>query len=168
MRRAQLSSLILANQGFGGSLMKKIVYAASIGAALIGSVLSAQAAGGDSGLEFGFLPSTMTVTLLNEGGKYVAVDLKRIPQGGTCRMDKDAIIARLGPGATGMTRVRFTAPQLSSGGCPFMTQFDLPDADYAVARAAFVQKKDEASKKLDEVKKQLGDKWNEVNEKKSN
>jgi hypothetical protein len=148
--------------------MKKIVYGATIGAALIGSALSAQAAGGDSGVEFGFMPSTMTVTLLNEGGKYVAIDLKRIPQGGTCRMDKDAIIARVGPGATGMTRVQFTAPQLSSGGCPFMTQFDLPDADYAVAHAAFVQKKDEASKKLDEVKKQLGDKWNEVTGQKSN
>ena len=49
-----------------------------------------------------------------------------------------------------------------------MTQFDLPDADYAAAHAAFVQKKDEASKKLDEVKKQLGDKWNEVTGQKSN
>ena len=147
--------------------MKKIVYGATVGAALIGSALSAQA-GGDSGVEFGFMPSTMTVTLLNEGGKYVAIDLKRIPQGGTCRMDKDAIIARVGPGATGMTRVQFATPQLTSGGCPFMTQFDLSDADYAAAHAAFDKKKDEASKKLDELKKQLGDKWNEVTGQKSN
>jgi hypothetical protein len=53
----------------------------------------------DSGIELAFMPRTMTVTLLNEGGKYVAVDLKHIPQGGTCRMDKDATIARVGVGA---------------------------------------------------------------------
>ena len=52
------------------------------------SPLRAQAA--DPGVELAFMPRTMTVTLLNEGGKYVAVDLKHIPQGGTCRMDKDA------------------------------------------------------------------------------
>ena len=40
------------------------------------------------------------MTFLNEGGKYVAVDLKHIPQGGSCRMDKDALIARVGPGAS--------------------------------------------------------------------
>jgi len=34
------------------------------------------------------MPRTMTVTLLNEGGKYVAIDLKHIPQGGSCRMDE--------------------------------------------------------------------------------
>ena len=83
-------------------------------------------------------------------------------------MDKDAIIARVGPSAAGMTRVRFAAPQLSSGGCPFMTEFELPDADYAVGHATFVKKKDEATKKLDELKKQLGDKWNEVTGQKGN
>jgi len=35
-------------------------------------------------------------------------------------------------------------------------------ADYTAARAAFVQKKDDAVKKVDAIKKQLGDKWNEV------
>jgi hypothetical protein len=51
--------------------------------------------------------STSTVTLLNEGGKYVLVDLKHIPQGGTCRMDKDAPIMRVGVGASPeTTRVR--------------------------------------------------------------
>ena len=59
-------------------------------------------------------------------------------------MDKDATIIRVGPGATpGTTRVRYAAPQLSSGGCPFLTVFDLADADYASARAAFVRKEDE-------------------------
>ena len=77
-------------------------------------------------------------------------------------MDKDAVIIRVGPGASGMTRVRFAAPQMSSGGCPFLTDFDMSDAGYAAARAAFVQKKDDAAKKVDDLKKQLGDKWNEV------
>ena len=108
------------------------------------------------------------MTLLNEGGKYVAVDLKHIPEGGTCRMDKDATIIRVGPGATpGTTRVRYAAAQISSGGCPFMTTFDLRDTDYAAARGTFVEMKDEAWKKVDELKKDLGDKWNEVTAKKS-
>ncbi len=121
----------------------------------------------DPGVEFAFLPRTMTVTLLNEGGKYVAVDLKHIAQGEKCRMDKDATIARFGPGATGTTRVRYAAAQISAGGCPFMTTFDLPDADYAAARAAFVAMKDEASRKVDKIKKDLGEKWDEVTGKKS-
>jgi hypothetical protein len=121
----------------------------------------------DPGVEFAFLPRTMTVTLLNEGGKYVAIDLKHIAQGEKCRMDKDATIARFGPGATGTTRVRYAAAQISAGGCPFMTTFDLPDADYAAARAAFVAMKDEASRKVDKIKKDLGEKWDEVTGKKS-
>ena len=120
----------------------------------------------DSGVELAFMPRTMTVTLLNEGGKYVAVDLKHIPQGGTCRMDKDATIARIGAGATGTTQVRYAAAQISAGGCPFMTTFDLADADYTAARAAFVSMKDEASKKVDGIKKELGEKWDEVTGKK--
>ena len=64
-------------------------------AALIASALSAQAQANDPGVELAFMPSTMDVILLNEGGKYVAVDMKHIPQGGTCRMDKDAAIARV-------------------------------------------------------------------------
>lgn len=74
----------------------------------------------DPGVELAFMSRTMTVTLLNEGGKYVAVDLKHIAQGGSCRMDQDATIARVGPGTTGTTRVRYAAAQISSGGCPFM------------------------------------------------
>jgi hypothetical protein len=132
-------------------------------AAFIASALSAQAQGTDPGVELAFMPSTMTVTLLNEGGKYVTVDMKHIPKGGTCRMDEGATIARVGPGASpGTTRVRYAAAQVNSGGCPFMTAFDLPDADYAAARAKFVQMKDDAWKKVDDVKKDLGDKWNEV------
>jgi hypothetical protein len=128
---------------------------------------SATAQTTDPGVELAFMPRTMTVTLLNEGGKYVTIDLKHIPQGGTCRMDKDATIARVGPGAiAGTTRVRYAAPQVSSGGCPFMTTFDLSDADYAAARAAFVQMEDDAWKKIDQIKKDLGDKWDEVTGKK--
>jgi hypothetical protein len=121
----------------------------------------------DPGVELAFMPRTLTVTLLNEGGKYVAIDLKHIAQGGNCRMDKDATIARVGPGATGTTRVRYAAAQISTGGCPFMTTFDLPDADYTAARAAFVAMKEEAHRKVDAIKKDLGDKWDEVTGKKS-
>jgi hypothetical protein len=121
----------------------------------------------DPGVELAFMPRTMTVTLLNEGGKYVAIDLKHIPQGGTCRMDMDATIARVGPGATaGTTRVRYAAAQVSPGGCPFLTAFDLPDADYAVARSAFVGMKDRAASRVEQLKKDLGEKWDEVTGKK--
>ena len=143
--------------------MKKLTCGSLAAAALFASTFSAHAQATDPGMEFAFMPSTVTVTLLNEGGKYVAVDLKHIPQGGTCRMDKDATIARMGPGATSeLTRVRYAAAQVSTGGCPFLTTFDLPNADYSAARAAFVQMKDDAWKKVDEIKKDLGDKWNEV------
>ena len=107
------------------------------------------------------MPRTMTVTLLNEGGKYVAIDLKHIPEGGTCRMDKDATIFRVGQGPRNDPRP-LRAAQVSSGGCPFLTVFDLPDADYAAARAAFVQKEEEAWKKVEQIKKDLGEKWDEV------
>ena len=40
-------------------------------------------------------------------------------------------------------------------------------ADYAQARAEFVAKKDEALKKVDEIKKNLGTKWEELAGKKS-
>ena len=40
--------------------------------------------------------------------------------------------------------------------------FDITEADYAAARAAFVAKKADAWKKVDEVKKELGEKWDEV------
>jgi len=143
--------------------MLKFTRGALAAAALIAPGLSARAQAPDPGAELAFLASTMTVTLLNDGGKYVAVDLKHIPQGGTCRMDNGATIARVGPGATaGLTRVRYAAGQVSSGGCPFMTAFDLPDADYAAARASFVQMKDDAWKKVDDIKKDLGAKWDEV------
>jgi hypothetical protein len=129
------------------------------------SPVRAQAA--DPGVELAFMPRTMSVTLLNEGGKYVAVDIKHIPQGATCRMDKDATIARVGPGAVGTTQVRYAAAQISAGGCPFMTTFELTNADYAAARAAFVEKKEEAWKKVDSIKKELSEKWDEVTGKKS-
>ena len=113
--------------------------------------------------ELAFMPNTMTVTLLNEGGKYVAIDLKHIAQGGSCRMDKDATIMRVGAGtAPATTRVRYVAPQLSSGGCPFMTEFEIANDQYAAARKAFEEKKEAAEKKVDEIKKELGEKWDEV------
>jgi hypothetical protein len=132
---------------------------------LIASAVSlhAHAPTDDPGVELAFMPRTMTVILLNEGGKYVAIDLKHIPLGGACRMDKDAMIARVGPGATPGT----AAAQVSSGGCPFLTSFDLPNSDYTEARSAFVKLKDQASKKVDEIKKDLGEKWDEVTGKKS-
>ncbi len=136
-------------------------------ALLLAGATYATAQAADPGVELAFMASTKTVTLLNEGGKYIAIDLKHIPQGGSCRMDKDALIVREGPGAvTGTTRVRYAAAQISSGGCPFMTTFDLPEADYTAARAAFVQMKDDSWKKVDQVKKDLGDKWHEVTGKK--
>ena len=147
--------------------MRNPVAGALAGLALIASALSAHAQITDPGFELAFMHRTTTVTLLNEGGKYVAIDLKHIDQGGSCRMDKDALIARVGSGTRpGMTRVRYAAAQVSSGGCPFLTAFELPDADYAAARAAFVQMKDDGWKKVDQIKKDLGDKWDELTKEK--
>ena len=120
----------------------------------------------DQGTELAFMPRTLDVTLLNEGGKYVAIDLKHIPQGGIFGLDVTV------PGYhsaryPGTTRVRYVAPQVSPGGCPFLTAFDLSDADYAGARAKFVQMKEEATKKVEQLKKDLGDKWDEITGKKS-
>jgi hypothetical protein len=136
-------------------------------AALALAALSLPAQAQSSDMEFAFMPRTMTVTLLNEGGKYVAIDLKHVAKGEPCRMDKDATIARVGEGDRGMVRVRYAAAQISSGGCPFMTTFDIPQADYAQGRAEFVAKKEEAWKKVDEIKKDLGTKWEELTGKKS-
>ena len=147
--------------------MKMISLGTLAACALIASALSAQAQDTDTGVELAFMPRTMTVTLLNEGGKYVAVDLKHIPQGGTCRMDKDAIIARVGAGASpGTVRVRYAAAQVSQGGCPFLTAFELSDADYTAARSSFLQMKDDAWKKVDEIKKDIGEEWDEITGKK--
>ena len=104
---------------------------------------SAHAADADAGVELAFLPSAMDVTLLNEGGKFVTVDMKKLAKGDKCHLDKDAVIVKVGPGtAPATTRVRYAAPNLSHGGCPFMTEFELPDADYTAARAAFTAKSD--------------------------
>jgi hypothetical protein len=43
-----------------------------------------------------------------------------------------------------------------------MTTFELTDAEYAAARTAFTAKEADASKKVDELKKQLGEKWDEL------
>lgn len=134
-----------------------------IAAAFAAIPFSAQAADADKGVELAFLPSARDVTLLNEGGKFVTVDMKKLAKGDKCRLEKDAVIMKVGPGAEpATTRVRYGAPNLSHGGCPFMTEFEIPDADYTAARAAFTAKTDEASKKIDDLKKQLGDKWNEL------
>jgi len=143
--------------------MSKIACGALGALALMGCAFPVHAQPADPAVEFAFMPRTMTVTLLNEGGKYVVVDLRHIPQGGTCRMDKDATIARVGPGGSPeTTRVRYAAAQVSAGGCPFLTTFDMANTDYAAARTAFLQMKDEASKKVEQVKKELGEKWDEV------
>jgi hypothetical protein len=113
--------------------------------------------------ELAFMPAIKTVTLLNEGGEYIAIDLKHIPQGGTCRMEKDATIFKVGAGTVaGTVQVRYAAPQTNSGGCPFMTTFELSGDEYAAARAAFVVKEDDPKKKVEQLKKDLGDKWDEV------
>jgi len=135
----------------------------SFPALLVAALLVSWGVGAEDNVELAFMPETKTVTLLNEGGKYVAIDLKHIPEGGSCRMDKDATIFRVGPGKTpGTTLVRYAAPQMSSGGCPFMTTFELTDGEYAAARSAFKAKEADASKKVDELKKQLGEKWDEL------
>jgi hypothetical protein len=135
----------------------------SFPALLVAALLVSWGVGAEDNVELAFMPETKTVTLLNEGGKYVAIYLKHIPEGGSCRMDKDATIFRVGPGKTpGTTLVRYAAPQISSGGCPFMTTFELTDAEYAAARSAFKAKEADASKKVDELKKQLGEKWDEL------
>jgi len=144
-------------------MMHRVVCGALGALALMAYAVPVNAQATDPVVELAFMPRTMTVTLLNEGGKYVVVDLRHIPQGGTCRMDKDAMIARVGPGARPeTTRVRYAAAQVSSGGCPFLTTFDMANTDYAAARAALLRMKDEASKKAEQVKKELGEKWDEV------
>jgi hypothetical protein len=114
-------------------------------------------------IEMAFMPQTLDVTLLNENGKFVTVDMKKIAKGEKCRMDKDSVIMKVGAGDTpGTMRVRYIAPQLSHGGCPFMTEFEISNTDYTAARNAFTAKTDEASKKVNDLKHQLGEKWNEV------
>jgi hypothetical protein len=143
--------------------MRKVVCGVLGALALTAWAFPVHAQATEPALELALMPSTMTVTLLNEGGKYVLVDLKHIPQGGTCRMDKDATIMRVGPGASPeTTRVRYAAAQVSAGGCPFLTMFDMANTDYAAGRAAFLKIEDEASKKVEAIKKELGEKAEEV------
>lgn len=143
--------------------MKSTLTSLLIAASFLALSPAAYAESADSGIELGFMPSAMDVTLLNEGGKFVTVDMKKIAKGEKCHMEKDAVIVKIGPGTTPDTvLVRYAAPNLSHGGCPFMTEFDLSNAGYTAARAAFTAKADEASKKVDDLKKQLGDKWNEL------
>jgi hypothetical protein len=146
------------------STLKSLLVATSLLAlAPLAFASAASAETADNGIELAFMPSDMDVTLLNEGGKFVTVDLKKISKGEKCHMEKDAVIMKVGPGATpGTTRVRYAAPNLSHGGCPFMTEFEISDADYTAARAAFTAKTEEAQKKIDDLKKQLGDKWTEL------
>ena len=110
-----------------------------------------------------FMPGTETVVLLNDGGKYVAVDLKHIEKGGQCRMDLDSVIMKMGPGVTASTtRVRSVNPQLHSGGCPFLTEFEISNEKYAAARTAFEARKEAAEKRVSDIKKEIGDKWDEL------
>lgn len=144
------------------------IHAYSLLAALASTLFLTAANAQDAGVELALMPRTTTVTLLNEGGKYVTIDLKHIPEGGTCRMNEGAILMRIGPGTTpDTTLVRYAAPQISSGGCPFLTTFELSNTDYAAARAAFLTKEVEAKQKVEDLKKQLRDKWDELIGKKS-
>jgi hypothetical protein len=43
-----------------------------------------------------------------------------------------------------------------------MTTFDVPEAEHALARDSFMAKKDVAWKKVDEIKKDLGTRWEEL------
>jgi hypothetical protein len=131
--------------------------------ALIFWALPVHAQTTESGAELALMPRTMTVTLLDQGGRYALVELRLIPRGATCRMDKDVPIMRAGPGADPeTTRVRYVAAQVSTGGCPFLTTFDMTNADYAAGRTAFLTMKDEAAKKVEEVKKELSEKADEI------
>lgn len=113
--------------------------------------------------ELALIQQTGDVTLLNDGGKYVAIDLKHIEKGEKCRMDQDAVVMRVGEGSTKETvRVRTLLPQLSSGGCPLMTEYEMPAEQYTTARKAFADKKAEADKKLADMTKKLGEKWDEL------
>lgn len=86
----------------------------------------------------GILTRDMTVKLLNEGGKRVVIDnFKLIPQGGECTMTKDSTIMRVGAGNAGMVRVPYIGVQTHSGGCPFMTEFEISEADFKAANDAF-------------------------------
>ena len=143
--------------------MHKVVCGALGALALTAWAFPVHAQATEPELELALMPRTMDVTLLNEGGKYVLADLKHIPQGGTCRMDEGATLMRVGPGASPeTTRVRYAASRVNSGGCPFMTMFDMTNADYAAAHAEFLKKKEEASKKVEDVKHELGEKWHEI------
>jgi hypothetical protein len=94
-------------------------------------------------------------------GRHPFGELKAQPRhrGDGTLAEKDAALARIGPGAV---RVRYAGVQISSGGFPFMTTFDLPDAEYAKGRAAFVQMKEGALRKADEIKRDHMEKWGEV------
>jgi hypothetical protein len=61
--------------------------------------------------------------------------------------------------------VSTTRPEVIQKG--LLTEFDLPAADYNAARADFVQREEKATKKVEQLKKDLGEKWDEVTGKKS-
>jgi hypothetical protein len=165
----ELSNVLAAHADSGRimkmkSTLKSFLVATSFCAlAVLPLVSAAHAESADNNIELAFLPSAMDVTLLNEGGKFVTVDLKKLAKGDKCHLEKDAVVMKVAPGATpGTTRVRYAAANFTHGGCPFMTEFEISDADYTAARAAFTAKTEEAEKKVDDLKKQLGDKWNEL------
>lgn len=88
--------------------------------------------------DMGFVTKVMRVRLLNEGGKRVVVDkLKHIPKGGECVIARNSAVMRTGKSGTNIVRVRYLGIQTASGGCPFLTEFEMTDADFAQAQAAF-------------------------------
>ena len=58
--------------------MKKLFCGSLSALALLAVSIPVSAQSADPGVELAFIPRTMTVTLLNDGGKYVAIDLKHI------------------------------------------------------------------------------------------
>ena len=122
----------------------------------------------DQGVELAFMRglTTKTVTLLNDGGQVRRHRPEGFPQGGTCRMDKDATPFQVGPAALPATCGFATRRHELRRASLFLTVFDLPDAEYAIGRAAFAEKEDQAKKNVEEIEKDLGEKWDEVTGKK--
>lgn len=88
------------------------------------------------------VPRDMTVVVLNEGGKYVIRDLKKLAKGDTCKVFKGDMLVRDGKGVSSSDSVlvRYAiVAQTVSGGCPMGTQFELTAEDYKAAQMTLAQ-----------------------------
>ena len=77
-----------------------------IGALVLAAFAFPAQAATEADAELAFMPRTMTVKLLNDGGKYVVIDLQHIDQGGSCRKDKNATLVRRAEPSGFATRFR--------------------------------------------------------------